>query len=390
MAGTTPVGDFSLTNRGPADRALARAGLKSAEMPKLLIRAFLPALVIWIPLAVLAWLAPSPGDAGTISFAQDLVTHVRFLVFVPLLILVEGGISRRTQLMRTHFIQAGLVTPEDRPRFEAVHRSASRAVDSAVAEMIIAALAVFFVWMAVRAFEGDEFRFWFEEPGKDGMQLTVGGWWYAIGSVLPPFLMLRWAWRYLIWCWLLYRLSKLKLALVPTHPDLAGGLGFVSFGHEGFAGLALALGCLVAGAIGTRVLHEGATLLAYQWPLAVFVVLAVLIGIAPLAVFLRPMRKAREDGIVAYGTFASRYALEFQRRWIGNSESGTPLEASGDVQGLADIGGSVERAYAMRVVPITLKTVAAFAVAAVTPMLPLLLAVMPLKDLLKLLMQAMI
>jgi hypothetical protein len=44
----------------------------------------------------------------------------------------------------------------------------------------------------------------------------------------------------------------------------------------------------------------------------------------------------------------------------------------------------------MRLLPISLKTAIAYAVAALAPMLPLLLLVMPLRDLLRLLMQAMI
>jgi hypothetical protein len=107
-------------------------------------------------------------------------------------------------------------------------------------------------------------------------------------------------------------------------------------------------------------------------------------------VFQRPMRYAREAGLLAYGAFATRYVQDFQRRWIGTEAGMAPLEASGDVQGLADIGGSFERVYAMRPSPISLRTAVAFAVSAVAPMLPLLLLVMPLRDLLKLLMRAMI
>ena len=66
------------------------------------------------------------------------------------------------------------------------------------------------------------------------------------------------------------------------------------------------------------------------------------------------------------------------------------LAIAGDVQGLADIGGSFERVYAMRLMPISLRTTLTFALAAALPMFPLVLAVMPLKDLLKILMQAMI
>ena len=315
---------------------------------------------------------------------------MRFLVVVPLLLLVELGIGRRTRLVAAHFVHAKLVSRSEERRYEALLRTAGRAFESATAESVIMALAVFFVWRATREFASDGTLFWFEEPTAGGSRLTTAGWWYAIGSWLPPFLFLRWFWRYLVWCWFLYRTSRLDLQLVATHPDYAAGLGFVSFGHTSFALLGFTVSCLVAGAIGTRILHEGATLAEYQWPLAVFVGISILIGLAPLAVFLRPLRFAKERGLLAYGTLASRYVQDFQRKWVDTRAGESPLEASGDVQGLADIGGSLDRVFGMRLLPITLKSAVAFALSAAIPMFPLLLTVMPLKDLLKLLMQAMI
>ena len=88
--------EFSVGPGGPLDRALARLGLKGAEPPQLVVRAFLPALVFWVPLAVLAWLRPAADGHVSVGFFQDLSTHVRFLVFVPLLILVEASIGRRS------------------------------------------------------------------------------------------------------------------------------------------------------------------------------------------------------------------------------------------------------------------------------------------------------
>jgi hypothetical protein len=388
MASTT-TDDFKLIESGPMDRALARLGLRPDRPAQLLLRAIVPALVTWLPLAILAWQKPLVDDAG-VGFFQDLSTHVRFLIFVPLLFLIEPAVGRRTRLVVAHFLRAEIIAPADRARFEELLRRARAAIESSLAEAIILALAVTFVGSAVRVLESDGLLFWLEEAGESGVQLSPAGWWYALGSVLPPFLLLRWAWRYLVWCWLLRRISRLDLRLIATHPDLAGGLAFVSFGHTAFSGLALALSCQVAGAVGTRVLHEGASLATYQWPLVVYLVAAVVVGIAPLAVFWRPMRIAKESGVLAYGTFATRYAQEFHGRWIDRDGDKAPLEASGDVQGLADIGGSFERAYAMRPLPVTLKTAASFAVAAALPMLPLLLIVMPLRELLKLFMQAMI
>jgi hypothetical protein len=71
----------------------------------------------------------------------------------------------------------------------------------------------------------------------------------------------------------------------------------------------------------------------------------------------------------------------------------TPDESmlgSGDIQSLAAIGGSFERVDGMRTVPFDRKTVVVFAAAAAAPMLPLLLTVMPFKEMVKLLVKAML
>lgn len=382
--------DFSLTDCGPVDRALARVGLKGGESPRALLRAFLPALIVWLPLAVLAWLNPAPEDGSRVGFFQDLTTHVRFLVFVPLLILVEASIGRRTRRVAAQFIQAELVAPADHARFSALLRQASRAINSTIVELMIGTLAIILVWLAVRTSESDGIQLWAEVAGEAGVHLSAAGWWYAIGSVLPPFLLLRWAWRYLVWCWLLSRWSRFELRLVGTHPDLAGGLEFVGFGHASFAGLAFAVSCVVSAAVGTHVLHEGAALADYQVPLVVFVGLAVIVGVAPLVVFWRPLRTAKEAGFLAYGAFASRYVQAFNDRWISTEHDKSPLDAVTDVSGLADVGGGFERVYAMRLLPVTMKTALAFAASTAAPLLPLLLTMMPLRDLVKLLMKAMI
>ncbi len=327
----TGARNFSLTNCGPVDRALARVGLESGAPPRLFLRAFLPACAIWIPLAVLALLASREEAGAAIGFFQNLSTHVRFLVVVPFLVLVEASIGRRTRVVAAQFVAAKLISADDRARYDALLRRSSRAFDSGVAEAVIAILAAVFVWSAIRRLVSDGVLFWFEAPAADGARLSPAGWWYALGSLLPSFLLLRWIWRYLVWCWLLQRVSRLDLQVVATHPDRTAGLAFVIFGHGAFAQLAFAVSCLVAGAVGTRVLHEGASLAAHQWPLLVFVCLSILVGLAPLAVFWRPLLAAKEAGMLAYGTFSSRYVQGFHRKWIGTRAGESPLEASGDV-----------------------------------------------------------
>jgi hypothetical protein len=57
---------------------------------------------------------------------------------------------------------------------------------------------------------------------------------------------------------------------------------------------------------------------------------------------------------------------------------------------MADLGGTFERMVDMRVLAIDRRAVLSFLLAIVTPMLPLLLTMMPLRDIVKILFKALI
>src|SRR5215470_2717494 len=68
---------------------------------------------------------------------------------------------------------------------------------------------------------------WAAEGGS-GPSLGFGGWWYVyVGRPIFIVLLLGWLWRLILLGVTLKRIAKLDLAIVPTHPDRAGGLGFV-------------------------------------------------------------------------------------------------------------------------------------------------------------------
>jgi len=57
---------------------------------------------------------------------------------------------------------------------------------------------------------------------------------------------------------------------------------------------------------------------------------------------------------------------------------------------MADLGGTFERMVDMRILAIDRRTALSFMLAIVTPMLPLLLTMMPLRDIVKILFKALI
>ena len=91
---------------------------------------------------------------------------------------------------------------------------------------------------------------------------------------ISQFFLYRWYFRLFVWALLLWRVSRLDLQLLPTHPDQAGGLGFLAVVPSAFALVILAQGALLSGSIGTRILLQGATLDAFRYEIIAFVILA--------------------------------------------------------------------------------------------------------------------
>ena len=88
--------------------------------------------------------------------------------------------------------------------------------------------------------------------------LSLAGWWRLLVS--QPLLLVvwgAWLWRIAVWAHFLWQVARLDLRLVPVHPDLAGGLGFVATSMQGFSPVAFALGASTAGGIAEGVLLEG-------------------------------------------------------------------------------------------------------------------------------------
>lgn len=390
MKENDPV-EFSLTPCGLVDSIQSRLGLIRDGSPRIKRRAFLAAAIAWLPLLVIALVRPRDGDVA-ISFFHDIAVHVRFLLVVPLLIMVEWGIGLRTNMVANQFVASGLVGGDDVPRLHSAVSTTKKLLGSAWADTVILACAYLFVWTATRILLTDGAVVWFEDGVSGGQRLTPAGWWYVlVASPMVGFLFLRWTWRYLVWAWFLRRVSCLNLRIAGSHPDRVGGLGFVNIGQTSFSSVMLGVSSVVAAAAANRILYEGASLVSYASLMISFVVVSIVIGLAPLLTFMRLLIIAKWSGLVRYGKFSTQYVQSFEHKWM--TKGSTPDESmlgSGDIQSLADLGGSYERVEGMRTFPFDRRTVTVFAVAAAAPMLPLVLTVMPLKEIVKLLVKAML
>ena len=165
----------------------------------------------------------------------------------------------------------------------------------------------------------------------------------------------------------------------------------MNIGHAAFSTVSLAASSVLASRVATEVLQAGVPLKSFQLPLLAFVVLFLVVGALPLSIFTPALARTKRAGRMEYGKLATRYVQEFEHKWVhGAGPSDETLLGTGDIQSLADLGGSFERLLTMKLLPLDRGTVVAFALASVLPLLPLALTVMPLDEIVKVLLRAIV
>jgi len=322
----------------------------------------------WLPLLALciahgtAW-----GNKVNIPLLEDYSIYGRFLVALPLLIAADFLIDPFIRRVVATF-NSGVIKKEDLPAFRASLEKISRLRSSGIVELFLALLAFFpfFLFAADYEWVSSRVSAW---HGTTSRGLSAAGWWFVfVSSPFLRFLMFRWAWRYALWCYVLHCVSRLKLKLLPTHPDRMGGLGFLLFGQQQFAILAAALGSVLAGQFANEITHFGVALSEVRAATAVFIAMAVLAILLPLTLFSYKLFEMRRDGLVRYSVVARGVTGRFDEKWVTRPEA-PPGEMIGtqDASTLIDYISSYDVIQATHVIPITRRAVLYIAAYAAAP-----------------------
>jgi hypothetical protein len=181
----------------------------------------------------------------------------------------------------------------------------------------------------------------------------------------------------------LWRVSRLELLLVPTHPDRAGGLGFLEVVHTEFTPLVLAISATQSASLAQDIASGGMTLDAIYRGVAFVLLLDAMLFLGPLLIFSRKLRNCKVKGLSDFSALAERYVNDFETKWLGADPApGEPLLGTADIQSLADLSNSVSIVRDMRLVPVSPNILMYLTVAALLPLLPLVLFKYPIADLL--------
>jgi hypothetical protein len=376
--------DFSLVLGGPLFQLFRRAHLSGDGLELLRRRIVIISCIAWAPLLPLSvFSGHALGDKVAVPFLYDIEAHVRFLIALPILIAAELVVHRRIRPAVGQFVERRIVVPEEIPKFHAAIESTLRLRNSVIAEVLLLVLVYtlgLWVWRNQVALGAAT---WYAIPGATQLQLTPAGYWYLFVSVpVFQFILLRWYLRFFLWFWFLFRVSRLNLRLIPTHPDRTAGLGFLGASTNAFAPILVAQGATLAGLIASQIFYAGQNLMAFKVEIVGFVGVFIVAMLIPLTVFAPRLAQAKRQGRRDFGTLASRYVREFEEKWGHDGASANEaLLGSGDIQSLADLGNSYTVVQEMRLVPFGLKDVARLASIAATPLLPLTLTIFSLEDL---------
>ena len=387
---STIIDEFTLLPGGPLDSGMLKVGLGRPGPRYVGLRMIIFSLVTWLPLLLFSMIQGLAfGNAVKVPFLYDFSGHTRFLFALPLLFLAEMVIAPRIRTTIELFRNQGIIPSTELPKFDAAINRAVKQRDSRFPELVILILVVIVNLTGLRVTITTETSTWAMLLTDAGPVRTMAGWWQDIASIpIYQFILYRWLWRFIIWTMFLWKVARLRLHLMPTHPDLAGGLGFLGLGHAKFSILILAASSVIAAGVADQIVYTGSSLASFKYFIVGYILFVIPVILMPLVSFAPQLLVTKRKGLEEYGALATTYTHSFDQKWVrGENLEGEPLLGTADIQSLADLGNSFEVIKKMNVLPFDRNTIKSLAMAAALPFVPLLFAVMPAKELLKQIMK---
>jgi hypothetical protein len=381
----TGLSHFSLVSGGPLYQLWRRTGLAGEGMQGVQRLVLVLVLLTWAPLLLLSLVEGRAWRGGVLlPFLMDVETHVRLLIAMPLLILAELMAHRELPPILRCFVDRGLFSAAQRPRFDAAVASAIRLRNSAAAEPLLVVLVYAVGMLLIRRTQFViDANTWYASPKDGGLQLTYAGWWGALVAMpVVQFLCVRWFFRFFVWGRFLWQVSRIPMNLEPAHPDCTAGLDFIALIERACRLVMLGLGALLSGMIANKILYTGASLLEFKVEVVGLVALLIFMVFGPMLAFTPRLLEVKHHAIAEYGRLGQLYARAFDRKWIhGMRQADEPLLGSADIQSLADLRSAYLIVKDIRWTPFDLWDVVTLAAFTLIPLLPLLLTVFSLEEL---------
>ncbi len=371
---TPPSAEVSFVRGGPCYRAQRAIGLIRSNQWNLGRRITFLIAVGWLPLLLITALL---NFQGLDSLIRDYRVHSRMLIAVPALLIGEMLMESRFRAVMRHIHQASLLDASELARVDDVIATLVRVRDSLLPEFTI--LLVLIVHTATSYKGLIDATPWLSHASGAELHLTATGW-YAVlvSSSIFQFLLGLMLWKWLLWTFFAFKLSRRNLKLVPTHPDQHGGLGFLGLTSAAFAPIAFSATAVIAATWRNEILYHGAHLTNFKLSAIVLVAITALVALGPLAFFVPRLAGLRRKGVLEYGILGQLHSTEFHEKWIMHRAAHeTDFLEARESSTLASFGRVYESIEKMNSFPADKGALYTLAAAVLIPALPMILAEVP-------------
>jgi hypothetical protein len=356
---------------GPIIRGLQRLHLARSGGPRTRVLV----AIAWLPLCVAA-LARLLVRQRPQAILFDISVHARLLIVLPLLVVAARLLDERCRGAIEQLEDGKFAEPSSIAR---ILDRAERLRDSRLASLAILAIALFAGQAVLWGLVGPTGVF--AGVVSAGSVSFARIWYGCVALPIVQLLLLRYLWHWLIWSYIVVRVSRLNLATIATHPDHAAGIGFLSSPVSAFWCFVLAESAMLASAWGTQIIAGRATVDDLIPTFIAFLVLVAALAFAPLFLYIGILYRARHRETRRFNQLALDYVREFDQKWVGRRP---PQELLGteDLQALNDLIGSYASLVKVRLLPFGTRALAGIWLATVIPMLPLVFISTPVDQLL--------
>jgi hypothetical protein len=338
-------------------------------------------VLTWVPLAVLTLLEGTfMGGAVEVPFLRDPAVQTRLLIALPLLLIGEAKVSRLAQMTLELIRERRLVPEPEMPALDDRVAQLVRERDSWPVDLVIIVGTVAAMWLAKGSIVAERMGAHTSWLGS-GEVLSWAGWWYfMVSGVVVNVIGVRWLWWLLIWTRFLVGFLRPRLVVSPGHPDLHGGLAFLTMVQSGFAPVLTSLAATVSGRLGFELLYDGATLEVVKVPAAVVMVLAVLVMFLPLLLFSGRILGLKRRALLQYDALGQQLVAGFEQKWLGAARTDEPLLDSSDPSTYTDYIAVYASLREMQPSPLDVRRALPALIMVAVPFLPLLLTELSMKE----------
>jgi len=377
--------DISLFRGGPLYRSLKATKLIRPNQLDLHRQIIFTIAIGWVPLLLIILLFQ---PQASMSFLRDYRIHSRMLIAVPVLLMGQGLLESRFCIVVEHLRNAQLLVDPDLRENELMV-GLRRLRDSALPELVILLLVGAHSYLS---FSGqlDASAPWLATPTGAGLRLTPAGWYCVlISASIFQFLLGMSLWKWLLWSTFAFKLSNLRLNLLPAHPDGHGGLGFLGLTPSAFASIAFAASTVIGATWRHQILHHNAHLRGFELPAIALVAIVAALALLPLVFFVPQLSALRRKGILEYSILGQIEMTEFDKKWITH-RAGREAQVLTEIESsnVIDFSQIYDRVKQLVPIPVERYTLIPLALSIVVPALPAILAEIPVADVLNDLLKA--